>query len=149
MINSLKTIITVRTLVNATVEKVWTFWSDPKHIVQWSTASDDWHTTRSENDLRVGGRFISRMEAKDGSFGFDFSGRYDQVDLYRQINYTLNDDRKVEISFIPEGNTTLITESFEAENENSVELQKAGWQAILENFRKHVEGLGKKQEVMM
>jgi len=143
MTNSKKTIITVKTLVNAPVEKVWNLWSDPKHIVQWSTASDDWHTTHAENDLRVGGKFLSRMEAKDGSFGFDFSGRYDKVELHRQIDYTLDDERKVQISFASQDNGTMVTETFEAENENPVELQQTGWQAIMDNFKKYTEGLDK------
>jgi len=143
MTNSEKTIITVKTLVNAPVEKVWNLWGDPKHIVQWSTASDDWHTARSENDLRVGGKFLSRMEAKDGSFGFDFSGQYDKVELHRQIEYTLDDERKVQISFASQENGTLVTETFEVESENPVELQQSGWQAIMDNFKKYVEGLSK------
>lgn len=143
MTNSKKTIITVKTLVTAPVEKVWNLWSDPNHIVQWNTASDEWLTTHAENDLRVEGKFLSRMEAKDGSFGFDFSGQYTKVELHRQIDYTLDDERKVQISFDKQENGTLITESFEAETENSVELQQTGWQAIMDNFKKYVEGLSK------
>ena len=131
MTNLEKTFITVETLVNAPVDKVWNLWSDPKHIVQWSAASDDWHTTHAENELRVGGKFLSRMEAKDESFGSDFSGQYDKVEIHRLIEYTLDDERKVQISFASQENGTLVTETFEAESENPVELQQAGWQAIL------------------
>lgn len=131
--------ITVEATVKAPVEKVWKFWSSPEHITQWNNASDDWHTPYAENDLRVGGKFTSRMEAKDGSFGFDFWGIYDVVITNERIEYTLGDDRKVKIVFTDQGNATQVTESFEAENENSVELQQSGWQAILDNFRKYTE----------
>lgn len=134
-----KTIITVEATVNAPVEKVWKFWSSPEHITKWNNASDDWHTPYAENDLRVGGKFTSRMEAKDGSFGFDFWGVYDVVVTNERIEYTLGDDRKVKIVFTNKGNATQVIESFEAENENSIEMQKDGWQAILDNFRKYTE----------
>lgn len=139
METSNKTIITVEATVNAPVEKVWKFWSSPEHITKWNNASDDWHTPYAENDLRVGGKFTSRMEAKDGSFGFDFWGVYDVVVTNERIEYTLGDDRKVKIVFINKGNATQVIESFEAENENSIEMQKGGWQAILDNFRKYTE----------
>lgn len=139
METSNKTIITVEATVNAPVEKVWKFWSSPEHITKWNNASDDWHTPYAENDLRVGGKFTSRMEAKDGSFGFDFWGIYDVVVTNERIEYTLGDDRKVKIVFTDKGNATQVIESFEAENENSIELQKGGWQAILDNFRKYTE----------
>ena len=134
-----KTIITVEATVNAPVEKVWKFWSSPEHITKWNNASDDWHTPYAENDLQVGGKFTSRMEAKDGSFGFDFWGIYDVVVTNERIEYTLGDDRKVKIVFTNKGNATQVIESFEAENENSIEMQKGGWQAILDNFRKYTE----------
>lgn len=139
METSNKTIITVEATVNAPVEKVWKFWSSPEHITKWNNASDDWHTPYAENDLRVGGKFTSRMEAKDGSFGFDFWGVYDVVVTNERIEYTLGDDRKVKIVFTDKGNATQVIESFEAENENSIEMQKGGWQAILDNFRKYTE----------
>lgn len=139
MENPKKTIITVEATVKAPVEKVWKFWSSPEHITQWNNASDDWHTPYAENDLRVGGKFTSRMEAKDGSFGFDFWGVYDVVVTNERIEYTLGDDRKVKIVFTDQGNATQVTESFEAENQNSIELQQSGWQAILNNFRKYTE----------
>lgn len=110
-----------------------------QHIKKWNHASDDWHTTFAENDLRVGGTFSSRMEAKDGSFGFDFGGTYDEVETNRLIAYTLDDNRKVKIIFEVIGNKTKITEVFDAENENPIEMQKGGWQAILDNFKKYTE----------
>ncbi|MBL7967101.1 MAG: SRPBCC domain-containing protein [Prolixibacteraceae bacterium] len=139
MITSEKPTITVETLVHLPVEKVWKYWTEPQHITKWNAASDDWHTPRAENDLRVGGRFTSRMEAKDGSFGFDFGGTYSQVETHRLIAYAMDDDRKVQIVFGPGEKGTRIVESFEAESENSLELQQTGWQAILNNFKKYAE----------
>ena len=133
--------ITVETTVNAPVEKVWTCWTEPKHITNWNNASEDWHTPFSENDLRVGGKFLSRMEAKDGSYGFDFNGIYDEVELHQVISYTLGDNRRVRITFIPQENRTRIIETFEAETTFSVEQQQTGWQAILDNFKNYVEYL--------
>ena len=134
-----KTIVTVGTTINAPVEKVWDFWTKPEHITQWNTASDDWHTPRAENDLREGGSFSARMEAKDGSMGFDFGGVYDVVRKHEYIEYTLGDGRKVDITFSGEGKSTQVVEKFEAESQNSVEMQKFGWQAIMDNFKKYVE----------
>ena len=134
-----KTVITVETTVNAPVQKVWEYWSKPEHITKWAAASDDWHTTRAENDLRKGGSFVSRMEAKDGSFGFDFGGVYDEVRNNEYMEYTLGDNRKVKITFTKNGNATKVVESFEAESENPVEMQKGGWQAIMDNFKKYTE----------
>ena len=134
-----KKVITVQVDIHAPVKKVWKLWTDPKHIIHWNYASDDWHTPSAENDLRVGGKFVSRMEAKDGSMGFDFSGKYDKVELHKQIDTILDDERKVQVTFVENGNETSVIESFEAETENSVELQKTGWQAILDNFKKYVE----------
>ena len=131
--------ITVECTVKAPVEKVWKFWSAPDHITKWSNASDDWHTTFAENDLRAGGKFLSRMEAKDGSFGFDFGGVYDKVKTNELIEYTLGDGRKVIINFTVIGNETKVVETFEAENVNSIQMQKDGWQAILNNFKKYAE----------
>jgi uncharacterized protein YndB with AHSA1/START domain len=135
-----KQTIVIKTTVNAPVETVWKYWTQPEHIKKWNNASEDWHTTAAENDLRAGGRFRSRMEAKDGSFGFDFSGIYDEVKLYEVIAYSLGDDRKVNITFKGDEDKTEVTEAFEAESENSIELQQAGWQAILDNFKKYTEG---------
>ena len=134
-----RTQITVENTVNAPVEKVWQLWSDPKHITKWASASDDWHTTRAENDLRTGGIFLSRMEAKDGSFGFDFGGTYDKVKNLELIEYTLGDGRKVKITFTPAEGGTKVVETFEAESTNPVEMQRSGWQAIMDNFKKYVE----------
>lgn len=134
-----KTVIKIGTDINASQEKVWNFWTNPEHIVRWNSASADWHTTRAENDLRPGGRFLSRMESKDGKMGFDFSGKYDRVDLYKLIEYTLDDNRKVVIEFDSDKLKTTIKESFEAENVNSHEMQKFGWQSILDNFKNYAE----------
>ena len=131
--------ITIEATVNAPVLKVWKFWIAPEHIIHWNNASDDWHTPRAENDFRVGGSFLSRMEAKDGSFGFDFAGAYNEIKTHELILYTLFDGRKVRIIFETAGNSTTIAESFEAESENPVELQKYGWQSILNNFKQYVE----------
>lgn len=131
--------ITVEATVNAPVEKVWELWTKPEHITKWNNASDDWHTPYAENDLRVGGRFSSRMEARDGSFAFDFGGVYDEVKTNEYIAYTLDDGRKVKISFQANGGATKVTESFEAEDTNPIEMQQGGWQAILDNFKKYTE----------
>jgi len=139
MENTNKAIITITTTVLAPAEKVWERWTVPEHIIKWNNASDDWHTTHAENDLRIGGKFLSRMEAKDGSFGFDFIGIYDLVKENKLLEYTLGDGRKVIIVFTGIGNTTNIVETFEAESENSIEMQRSGWQAILENFKKYAE----------
>jgi len=134
-----KTVITVENTINAPVEKVWEFWTKPEHIIKWCNASDDWHTPRAENDLKVGGKFASRMEAKDGSMGFDFGGVYDAVRTNEYIEYTMGDDRKVKINFSAQENKTKVVESFEAENTHSIEMQQGGWQAILDNFKKYTE----------
>jgi uncharacterized protein YndB with AHSA1/START domain len=130
--------IIVETTVQAPVEKVWEYWTEPTHITKWNTASEEWHTPFAENDLQVGGKFLSRMEAKDGSFGFDFGGVYDDVRLNEGIAYTLEDGRKVTINFIRQGNETKVIETFDAENTNPIEMQEAGWQAILDNFKKYI-----------
>lgn len=134
-----KELITIKTIVNAPIETVWNCWTEPQHIKKWNNASPDWHTTIAENDLRVGGKFISRMEAKDGSLGFDFYGIYDEVNLYHSIAYTLGDKRKVKITFVSEENKTEIMEEFEAESVHSIEMQEAGWKAILDNFKIYTE----------
>jgi uncharacterized protein YndB with AHSA1/START domain len=130
--------IIVETTVQAPVEKVWEYWTEPTHITKWNTASEEWHTPFAENDLQVGGKFLSRMEAKDGSFGFDFGGVYDDVRLNEGIAYTLEDGRKVTISFISQGDETKVIETFDAESTNPIEMQEAGWQAILDNFKKYI-----------
>lgn len=132
-------VISVETLVTASIEKVWTFWTAPEHITKWNNASDDWHTPYAENDLSVGGKFLSRMSAKDNSFSFDFIGIYTAVELHKKIEYTLSDGRKVKINFSAEGSDIKVVEEFEAEEQNSVELQRGGWQSILNNFKKYTE----------
>jgi uncharacterized protein YndB with AHSA1/START domain len=134
-----KTEITVEALVKAPVEKVWSFWSEPKHITQWCQPSDDWHAPHAENDLRTGGKFKTTMAAKDGSVSFDFAGVYTNVQLNKLITYSTEDGRKVSITFSAKGKETLITETFEAENINPIEMQRGGWQAILDNFKNYTE----------
>jgi uncharacterized protein YndB with AHSA1/START domain len=134
------TTITIETTIKAPVEKVWQYWTSPQHIVNWNSASDDWHTPKAENDLRVGGKFASRMEAKDGSQGFDFSGIYNAVQTNQHIEYTMGDGRKVKVVFTSNGDETKVVEDFEAESTYPVEMQREGWQAILHNFKKYVEG---------
>src|SRR5829696_7874105 len=122
--------IIVETTVNASVEKVWQFWTEPKHITSWCQASDDWHAPYADNNLMVAGKFKTTMAAKDGSFSFDFEGVYTRIDTNKAIEYTINDGRKVSINFSSNGSTTTIVKSFDAENTHPIELQKQGWQAI-------------------
>ncbi|MFA6470229.1 MAG: SRPBCC family protein [Bacteroidota bacterium] len=136
--NKAKT-ITIETTVNAPIDKVWKMWNEPEHITKWATGSPDWHTPYAENDLRVGGKFLSRMSAKDGSASFDFIGTYDDVQMHKTIAYTMEDGRTATITFTSDGKSVKIVEMFEAETENTPELQKAGWQTILDNFKNHVE----------
>lgn len=131
--------ITVSSKVNTPVKKVWELWTGPEHIVIWNTPSDDWHTPRAENDLRVGGQFLSRMEAKDGSFGFDFKGKYDEVVEHKRIAYTMEDGRKAVVDFHENNGKTEVTTTFDPEEENSVEMQRDGWQAISDNFKRYAE----------
>ncbi len=132
--------LTVEATINAPVAKVWEYWTAPEHITQWCFASDDWHAPKATNDVRVGGDFSTTMAAKDGSFSFDFGGTYTEVKNNEVIGYTMGDGRVARILFKDNGNTTDIVETFEAETENPVEMQQGGWQAILNNFKKHVEG---------
>ncbi|MBI5223995.1 SRPBCC family protein [Candidatus Micrarchaeota archaeon] len=134
-----KKTITVEVVINAPVEKVWKLWSTPEHITKWNSASPDWHTPKAENDLRTGGKFSSRMEAKDGSVGFDFAGIYDEVKKNELIAYTMGDGRKVRITFTKNTHNTKLVEVFEAEETNSIDLQRDGWQSILNNFKNYVE----------
>jgi uncharacterized protein YndB with AHSA1/START domain len=134
-----KTIITVETAVNASIEKVWKRWITPSDIIKWNSPSHDWHTTRAENDLRPGGRFVSHMAARDGSMSFDFGGTYDEVKPYESISYTIDDGRKVKVTFNNIANQINVVESFEAESLHPVEMQQGGWQAILDNFKKYAE----------
>ena len=130
--------ITVETRIAAPIAHVWNAWISPEDIVQWNTASEDWHTTRATVDLRVGGEFSARMEAKDGSFGFDFAGVYTRVIPLQLIEYSMGDDRKVVVEFMEEGDGVKVRETFDSEPSHSIEQQQAGWQAILDNFAKHV-----------
>ena len=133
------TTITVEATISAPVKKVWQLWTVPEHICKWCNASDDWHAPHAENDLRPGGKFMTRMEAKDKSFGFDFNGVYDKVVPEQLISYAIEGGRKVTIEFISQGDKTKVVETFEPENENPIEMQKGGWQAILNNFKKYAE----------
>jgi uncharacterized protein YndB with AHSA1/START domain len=135
--------ITIETTIAAPVEVVWRAWTTPEDIVQWNAASDDWHTTRAMVDLRVGGSFSSRMEAKDGSMGFDFAGTYTAIREHELIECDFG-DRGMRVEFLATGNGTTVREIFDAEESNSIEQQRAGWQAILDNFARHV---GRKYEV--
>ena len=134
-----KTKITVETTVNAPIDKVWKFWTETEHIMKWNAASDDWHSPRASNDPRDGGKFNFRMEARDGSVGFDFEGVYDEVIPHEQIDYTIADGRKVSVVFKSDGSKTTVSETFEAEGMNPIDMQRGGWQAILDNFKKHTE----------
>lgn len=137
--SSQKSRVTVQAVIQAPIEKVWRYWTEPQHITKWNQASDTWHAPRAENDLRVGGTFLTRMEAKDGSMGFDFGGVYDEVKLHEHISYTMEDDRKVDITFVKQGNETKVIEIFDAESTNSIEMQQSGWQAIMDNFKTYTE----------
>ena len=132
--------ITVEKNVNAPIGRVWSAYTTPEDIVQWNAASDDWHTTQSSVDLRVGGAFSSRMEAKDGSFGFDFAGTYTNIIPNQLLEYSFG-DRTAEVQFIEVSGGVMVRVVFDAEETHSIEQQQAGWQAILNNFARHVEGL--------
>lgn len=134
-----QTTITVESTINAPIGKVWQYWNAPEHITQWCAASDDWHAPEASNDLRTGGKFSTTMAAKDGSFSFDFGGEYTEVKEHELIAYQLSDNRRVKIIFNSYGDTTHVTETFDPESTNPLEMQRAGWQAILDNFRKYTE----------
>jgi uncharacterized protein YndB with AHSA1/START domain len=131
--------ITVETQVTAPLNKVWAAWNNPADIKQWNSAQDDWHTTKSTVDLREGGKFTSRMEARDGSSGFDFEGTYTRVVPQKAIEFRMDDGREVQVEFAERGKDVVVKETFDAETENPPEVQRQGWQAILDNFRRHVE----------
>jgi uncharacterized protein YndB with AHSA1/START domain len=132
-------VITVATTVNASVQKVWAYYTQPQHITQWNQASPDWHCPKAENDLRIGGKFSSTMAANDGSFSFDFWGIYDDILENELMMYTMGDGRKATISFASNGDITEVVTNFEPEQENSLELQQGGWQAILDSFKNYTE----------
>ena len=133
------TVITVETTVNVPIEKAWKYWAEPKHIMNWSFASPDWHTPKAENDLRTGGKFSSTMAAKDGSMSFEFGGEYTLVKNHEKIEYTMGDGRQVKITFTKTPEGVKIAESFEAESQNPIEMQQDGWQAILGNYKTYTE----------
>ncbi len=135
----MSTRITISALVNKPVAEVWNAWTDPKHIMQWNAASDDWHCPKATNDLRTGGKFSSTMAARDGSFSFDFEGVYDEVQPHKRIAYTMADGRTCEILFTAENGGTRVVEAFDAESQNPVEMQRGGWQAILDRFKTYAE----------
>jgi uncharacterized protein YndB with AHSA1/START domain len=134
-----KVTITVEATIQASISKVWELWTSPEHIMQWNNADPSWHTPNAQNDLREEGRFVYRMEAKDGSFGFDFGGTYVSVEQEASIEYTMDDGREALVEFKETEEGTVVTETFEAEKENSIEMQHAGWQAILNNFKAYAE----------
>ena len=131
--------ITIETRVKAKLNQVWAAWNNPDDIKQWNAASNDWHTTRSTVDLREGGKFSARMEAKDGSVGFDFEGTYTRVVPRKLLEYKLGDDREVKVEFSEVADGVVVRETFDAESQNDPEFQRRGWQAILDNFARHVE----------
>lgn len=134
-----KTTITVEATVKAPVDKVWKYWNEPGHITQWAFAIPEWHAPYAENDLREGGSFKTTMAARDGSFSFDFGGVYSKVETNKAIEYTMGDGREVKIQFLSQGNETKVIETFDPEDQNPHDMQKGGWQAILDNFKKHTE----------
>ncbi|WP_333600541.1 SRPBCC family protein [Flavobacterium sp.] len=131
--------ITVKTIVKAPIEKVWNLWTQPEHITQWNNASEDWHTPKASNDLKAGGKFNFTMASRDGKMSFDFEGTYTAVKEHSVIEYNIIDGRKVSITFEATPNGVTITESFDAETVNPEEMQRQGWQNILDNFKKYSE----------
>ena len=131
--------ITVSATIEVPVAKAWDCYTNPDHITQWNFATDDWQCPTAYNDLRPGGKYSARMEAKDGSFGFDFEAIYDVVVPHRELTYTMGDGRQATTLFESRGNETKVTTTFDAENENPVDLQQQGWQMILNNYKKYTE----------
>lgn len=136
-----RTLITVEANFNAPVEKVWRSWTEPQHITQWNQASPDWHCPKASNDLREGGKFSSTMAARDGSMSFDFAGLHTKVELHKRIESTIGDGRIMKVLFTLNPTGTTVTETFEAEGENPIEMQRAGWQAILDSCKKYTESI--------
>lgn len=134
-----KTKVNVEVIIHATIEKAWDVFNNPDDIIQWNQASPDWHCPHAENNLRVGGKLLSRMEAKDGSFGFDFEAIYDEVVTCKKITYTMGDGRQATTLFEKSGDATKVTTTFDAESENPVEFQRSGWQAILNSYKRYAE----------
>lgn len=133
--------ITIQATVSTDAAKAWDCYTSPEHITQWNFADESWQCPRAENDLRVGGKYTARMEAKDGSWGFDFEAVYNEIVDGKSFTYTLGDGRQVSTSFEDLGGQTLVTTIFDAEGQNPIEMQQAGWQAILNNYKKYAEGL--------
>lgn len=131
--------ITIDTTIAAPIERVWEAYTMPADITQWNFASDDWCCPSAEADLKVGGSYKARMEARDGSFGFDFEAIYEEIEPYKAITLAMSDGRKARTTFETTGNGTKVTTRFDAETQNSIEMQRDGWQAILNNFASHVE----------
>lgn len=131
--------ITVQTSVSAPIDKTWKYWTKPEHIINWNFATPEWHCPTAENDLRENEKFSYRMEAKDGSMGFDFEGTYNLLEPEKIIRYTMEDGRMVTVNFRQEGEKTVVEEIFDAEDTHSIEMQREGWQSILENFRSYTE----------
>jgi uncharacterized protein YndB with AHSA1/START domain len=131
--------LTVNATVHTDIKKVWDAWTLPEHITKWNFASDDWQCPAAENDLRIGGKYFARMEAKDGSFGFDFEAVYDDVIEHQKITYTMTDGRKATTLFKDLGGNTEVSTTFDAETMNAPEMQQQGWQAILNNFKSYTE----------
>lgn len=136
--------ITIEATIASPTDRVWDFWTKPEHITKWNFATDDWQCPHAENDLRAGGKYMARMEAKDGSFGFDFEAVYDEVIELEKIAYTMGDGRRAISTFEDLGSATKVTTTFDAESSNPLEMQRAGWQAILDNFRKYAETFAEK-----
>lgn len=134
-----KNTITVETTVKSPMSKVWEYWNKPEHIVRWAFASDDWEAPKAENDVRTGGKFRTTMAAKDKSTSFDFTGIYTAVKEHEHIEYTMEDGRDARVEFMQSPEGIKITETFDPESENSEEMQRRGWQAILDNFKKYTE----------
>ena len=131
--------LTVSSIVNAPIQEVWKYWTQPEHIVNWNFASEDWHCPKAENNLTAKGQFHYLMAAKDASFSFDFWGTYISIEFEKSIEIILGDGRKLWVYFEESTNGTKVTELFEPESENSIELQQMGWQSIIDNFKKYVE----------
>jgi uncharacterized protein YndB with AHSA1/START domain len=131
--------IKIEAIISAPPQKVWTYWVKPEHITKWNFASEDWHCPRAKNELKVGGKYGARMEAKDGSYGFNFEAIYNEVVDQKKLTYTMEDGRSVTTDFEKLGDKTKVTTVFDAEKQNPEEMQKSGWQAILNNFKKYVE----------
>ena len=131
--------ITIHATISAGIQKVWNYYSQPEHITKWNFASPDWHCPSASNDMRIGGKYTARMEAKDGSFGFEFEATYSEITENQKFVYIMPDGREVSVSINEDNHLTNITVCFDTETENPVDLQREGWQAILNNFKNYAE----------